>query len=381
MSLDTSSPETTPDPTPGTEPVAPASPAAAPAAPSAAPLTLMDKLDQQEAELSRLVDAEQQQRAAGTVDPNATPAAAPAAAPAEAAPSEPGTEPAATPTPPIMIPKQRFDQVLGERNGLIGELQARDLEIARLKGIAEGRAAAAPAATPAAPAAPRLTPEQLIERIEARHVDIDRKYEAGELTPTQAAAEHRKLDRMEKKIVADSSAAQIATNIVRAHAPAAPAPPDVDGDIMLKQETAKMMAEDPWLKRVPSKVVDSFSEDVHALAKQQNIELSATPLGVWRYRYLLRHVLRENGMDRAYGGAPGAPAGTGKPTASATPAPGAAPIPAPRPTTPPALTRTGSSSPHLTTGITAERIAAMPFHEAAKSIPDEEIDRLLGLTR
>lgn len=376
MALDDTDLTAAPAPS-GTDAPAPAAtPAAQPDAPS--PPSFLDTLDAEEARMVAALEA------AGQSVDGTTPAAAPPPAGATpATPAAPAVLPAdQAPDAPVMIPKWRLDQVLREREGLLNEIAARDRKLAEAEGFARGQAAATaaqPAAAPAAPAKPQITPQQVLDQIETKREALDKQYENSEITYTELQKHLRALDRQEKIVISRTEAHAAATRtaeVLRKEIPTADAgsASQLHGSIQLHEKTAELLQSNPWLNRVPKKICEAYRDDAYALAQREGIKLDNTELGTYRFRYCLMAVLKHNGMDRAYGQGTGTPAGAPAAAAPALP-PGAAPIPAPRAAIPPSLARSPTGA-GLTTAVTAERIASMPFHEAAGALSDEAMEAI-----
>lgn len=352
---------------------APETPASAP--PADAPTSSLDaEIDAQLAALAAegIAVDDIDVPSAGTIDVTQAPgvaqqpaAPAPVAGqpPAQAAPA-PGQQPAGE------HPMLRMSR----------EIAARDLEIARLNGIEQGRqqAAAAQPAAPAQPARPQPTPRQIMAHFDSQRADLDKKFDAGEMEAPDYRKATRVLDRQEMSLIADVRA-QAHVAPVANHVRQIPAPAPATEDMWLKERSAEMMAADPWLAKVPTKILNSFRDDAIQLAQTNGLDVSPnTAQGLYNYRRCVRAVAKAHNMHLAYGetGHPGQAAAAPSAVAPSAPVPGSQPIPAPRLTQPPSLLQNPGGLPAPIGGMTADRLSTMPFWEAANSMSEAELEAM-----
>lgn len=166
----------------------PVQPAAAAA--EAVTATVVDPDDAEVA--AALAAAESEGKSPATPAPAA--AAAPAAAPAADPPKQAGT-PAAPPSEQPMIPKARFDEVLGQSS-------AKDIELARLRGENEAlklvKVPATPGAQPTQPAP--QTPDEQLKLVRTERLTLAKRFDDGEIGLVQYETEKQKLEDREDQL-------------------------------------------------------------------------------------------------------------------------------------------------------------------------------------
>ena len=177
----------------------------------------------------------------------ATPAPAAAAAPAAAQPTPPTPAAAAAPQPSEqpMIPKARFDEVLGQSS-------AKDIELARLRGENEAlKMVKVPATHGAQPAQPaQATPDEQLKALRTERLALAKKFDDGEMGLVAYETEKQKLEDREETI----REARLAEKF--RPAPAAPqaSPPDMRLEEKFQEletahpmlKTTEVMRDDHW---------------------------------------------------------------------------------------------------------------------------------------
>lgn len=294
----------------------------------------------------------------------------------------PATTEAQPPTPaptPAPTEADRLAQVEAENRRLAAEL-------ARTQGIIEGQARTTTGPSPhggqpqPTQQRPQPTPAQILAHLDGQRAALDKKFDDGEIDAPDYRKWMRELDRQEMNLRADVYARQAAEAYTRPLAQQVAELPtkQLQSDPWLKQASADLMAREPWTANVPPKVWAAYEDEAMDLARTKNLRVDRSPEGVWNFRRCLMAVAKAHGQDRAYGaqGSPQQTTAGGTPTQRTAPAPGSQPIPAPPVRQPPALAVLPGGMPAPVGGISAERVAAMSFMEAADGLTDEQLEAI-----
>lgn len=351
--------------------------APAPEAPYSPPVNSLDALlDAQIAELE----------AAGVRvdDENFVPTPEVPAAPETIAPPAQVQTPAAAPTgQPANDPVAIAEAARQHAQELARALHERDMELARRNGVDQERqrqADEARARQTQQPGPPRqvLTPRQVLDQLGTAKATLDKAYDDGEI---EAPAWRTKRDAIvrEEAIVIARAEAQAHVAPVARHVQAMPAPPSPKDDPWLRERTAQIMAQEPWLARVPGHILKAFEPEAVALAKRSGTDINPnTALGIFNFRRCIFAAAKGDNLHLAYGDPGGSP-GAASPTAPAPQTvlpPGASPIPAPPVRQPPSLATHPSGTAGPIGGVDADRLVKMSFFEAAEAVTDAELEAI-----
>ncbi|MER8602798.1 hypothetical protein NKH48_03250 [Mesorhizobium sp. M1233] len=267
--------------------------AASTALSSVPPVAVPDDLDDLELQNAKAAAQAEEAKPAASPEPGKETPAAAAAPGAAAKPAAPQEQPA-----PAVIPKARFDEVLGKNDEMARQIAFLSGQVEALK--VRGPAAPGPAATPAAPAQPAAA-----DRLIAVGTQIDalaRKYDAGELSYADLTTQRRALDNQEQSIREEILLAKV-PKPEQQQQPAT-------ADLYLDQLTADLEAKHPYLAAIESDMdFDWLVNKAKESFAAERIELPKGPVGNLRLRERIAVL-----SDR-YG-----PMLTGK-TLAATPAP------------------------------------------------------------
>lgn len=385
---------THPATTPEAAPIDPQNPQAAQAtvegaAPADRPPTLDDQIDAELAATMRALSA-QGLTMDGTMPAGNDPTpAAPQAAPVPTdaiAPAAPQGEQRA----PIMIPKERFDQVLSREQAKDEELRALREQNAFLAGKASaGGGAPAATPTPAAPAKPQgpQSPGQAYKQADAARAALDTALEEDKLTAEEYRKKAREVDRWETYWVSQLQAQRTVAPLVHeVRAIPKAEPVDATGDLRFQEKTTALIDADPWIRSVPTAVLRAFDDDIMKMAQEMGYRIDNTPVGLYNYRLFQIGVAKGNNLHLAYGQS-ASPSTTpaGAPATGATPAlplgkPPGNPT-ASRPVQPVAIGSPATGAP-APTGFGLENLAIIPFGELMDAnIPVQQLEAMVGIRR
>ncbi|MER8967711.1 hypothetical protein NKI25_18650 [Mesorhizobium sp. M0808] len=266
--------------------------AASTALSSVPPVAVPDDLDDLELQNAKAAAQAEEAKPAASPEPGKETPAAAAAPGAPAKPAAPQEQPA-----PAVIPKARFDEVLGKNDELVRQNAYLAGQVEALK--VRGPAAPGPAATPAAPAQPAAA-----DRLIAVGTQIDtlaKRYDAGEISYAELKTQERALTNQEQAIREEILLAKVPKQTQQQPATA---------DLYLDQLTADLEAKHPYLAAIESDMdFDWLVNKAKESFAAERIELPKGPVGNLRLRERIAVL-----SDR-YG-----PMLTGK-TLAATPAP------------------------------------------------------------
>lgn len=147
-------------------------------------------------------------------------------------------QPAPSGDAPVMIPKGRFDEV--NTRAQTAEQRASEAErtAAYWKGIADARAAPAPASGAVAAPAPQATPEQRLAQIDTAVDALAKKFDDGEITMADMKAQERVLQAQASAIRQEAAP----------RPQQQPAAPQQNGnELYLETLTAQLEENHPWV--------------------------------------------------------------------------------------------------------------------------------------
>lgn len=197
----------------------------------------------------------------------------------EAPKLEPEEPPA--PTQPVMIPKQRLDEVL--RQG--GELQQKLEELSRHNAYLAGQLEVL-GKSPATDPQPQ-TPVNPVLEVKQKLFALGDRYDAGEMSMREFLEQRDALDQELSAVAAEASR---------------PTPQQLNGDPFVAATTQRMEAENPWFASIPQFVIDRMLVGTaRDMLEERGIPVTQDARGTLILRQAVIDVAKMVGFDKQYG--------------------------------------------------------------------------------
>lgn len=196
---------------------------------------------------------------------------------------EPKPEPVEPPAPtqPVMIPKQRLDEVL--RQG--GELQQKLEELSRHNAYLAGQleVLGKPTATDPQP----QTPVNPVLEVKQKLFALGDRYDAGEMSMREFLEQRDALDQELSAVAAEASR---------------PTPQQLNGDPFVAATTQRMEQENPWFASIPQFVIDRMLvSTARDMLEERGIPVTQDARGTLILRQAVIDVAKMVGFDKQYG--------------------------------------------------------------------------------